>query len=440
MIVDVPETLSIVLSILVFFSLTAPRVVASEPRHTWISKDDVLTWRDGRFYLGGKPYAEISFNKFDLFWQLWDEVRAGNELNESNPKYAAQESALREFRDLGLQTIRIFALPWARVGFDEVFEDAESRELIFHKAMDAVLDLCDKYGIKVIYCLGCGDFADRYLIDGKWVLGDEHKRELVADPHSKSRARLYTYLDDVIGRYRDRKTIAMWEITNELTLDADILPENRTYEGQRMPTLKDVAGFFDDVTKKIKSIDGLRMVNSGGSNLRESAWNLYNNKGWTTDSLQEHQKAFDLLYANNAIDVIDIHYYQVWNNGYLLKSEKGGKVVLNIKGYMDIAKKIGKPLIVGEYAALPALKSETNVWKAATDYFESYDDSSALKWVKKALDDVVEADAPLVYWWSYQSDREQDAGVKNRYDIDINRNPELLKLFVDANRRLKERL
>ncbi|MBT7298682.1 MAG: hypothetical protein HN849_04180, partial [Victivallales bacterium] len=39
-----------------------------------LTKDDVLSVRDGRFYLEGRPFAEISFNKFDLLWQLYDQL------------------------------------------------------------------------------------------------------------------------------------------------------------------------------------------------------------------------------------------------------------------------------------------------------------------------------------------------------------------------------
>ncbi len=37
-----------------------------------LTRDDVLSIKDGRFFLDGKPFAEISFNKFDLLWQLYD--------------------------------------------------------------------------------------------------------------------------------------------------------------------------------------------------------------------------------------------------------------------------------------------------------------------------------------------------------------------------------
>jgi hypothetical protein len=33
-----------------------------------LSRDDVLGIKDGRFFLDGKPFAEVSFNKYDLFW------------------------------------------------------------------------------------------------------------------------------------------------------------------------------------------------------------------------------------------------------------------------------------------------------------------------------------------------------------------------------------
>ena len=45
----------------------------------------------------------------------------------------------------------------------------------------------------------------------------------------------------------------MWEIGNETTLSADIGNKDRIYQGQRMPTLKDVGGFFDDVAQTHQS-------------------------------------------------------------------------------------------------------------------------------------------------------------------------------------------
>ena len=86
--------------------------------------------------------------------------------------------------------------------------------------------------------------------------------------------------------------------------------------------LKEVAGFFDDVAKRIKSVDPLRLVNSGGSNMRESQWHLYLGQGWKKDSFEDQFKCFELLYANSAVDVIDIHSYPNNKPGYLITRRK----------------------------------------------------------------------------------------------------------------------
>ena len=46
---------------------------------------DVLSLSGGRLQLDGAPFAEISFNKFDLFWALHDELRADRALTPDNP-------------------------------------------------------------------------------------------------------------------------------------------------------------------------------------------------------------------------------------------------------------------------------------------------------------------------------------------------------------------
>src|SRR4051794_11357321 len=77
-----------------------------------LTQKDVLSIRSGQFFLDGKPFAEISFNKFDLFWQLYDQLTLGQPLDPSNPIVAAQERALRNLHELGFQSIRVFALSW----------------------------------------------------------------------------------------------------------------------------------------------------------------------------------------------------------------------------------------------------------------------------------------------------------------------------------------
>jgi hypothetical protein len=161
---------------------------------TPLTKDDVLSLREGRFYLEGRPFAEISFNKFDLFWQLYDLLEAGKALTGDNPIVQAQNRALREMHGMGFRTIRFFALPWGPRG-PESYADPQKRKLLY-EALDKTLDLCDKHDIRVVWSLAAGTFTDTKLVPGKgWVHGKEHKRELMSDPKSRVRQLLYRYID-----------------------------------------------------------------------------------------------------------------------------------------------------------------------------------------------------------------------------------------------------
>jgi hypothetical protein len=252
---------------------------------------------------------------------------------------------------------------------------------------------------------------------------------------------LYRYIDETVTRYQQCRTVLMWEISNETTLLADIGDKDRVREGRRMPTLKEVAGFFDDVAKRIKAADPLRLVNSGGSHLRESQWNLYQRKGWKPDTFEEQRRCFELLYAHNAVDVIDVHSYMNNKPGYVISDGKGGEAYMDFRGWMTIAGRIGKPLMIGELGLQAAPKTEKKVWETTPHYFASYADTAAARpWVEKTLSAVIDAGVPLSYWWCYQSDRPMDQNKPQRFDLTRERNPELVACIVEANQRLQQKL
>ena len=404
------------------------------------SVEDVLSFRDGCFHLDGRHFAEISFNKFDLFWQLYDQLASGRTLGDDNPLVAAQDRALADLRALGFRTIRVFALPWGPSG-PPAYADPEKRKRLY-AALDKMVELCERHGIGVVWSLSLGSFTDTRIEPGKgWTRGEEQLRELIADPESRGRKLAFRYLDETVARYRHRKAVVMWEVHNELTLAADIGDANGVYQGERVPTLDQVAAFLDAAAKRIKAADPLRLVNSGGSAPREHQWHLYQRAGWKLDTLGEQLKCFELLYARSALDVVDIHYYPGTNPGAMISDGKGGRTTLDLKGYMKIARQIGKPLMLGEFGLAPIARSDTNFWKGVTNYFESFADvKNAKPWVAGIVDDVVGAGVPLSYWWCYQSDRPMDQKDPQRMDIERKRNPELVELIVAANRRLKAKL
>ena len=391
-----------------------------------LTENDVLTIKDGVFMLEGKPFAEISFNKFDLFTQLIDPLLKGDP-STYETMLKKQDQALAELHEMGFRSIRVFMSPWAPSDTKNAWYNVQG---ILFKAMDDVVGMCEKYDIKIVWCLGLTSFGEKWMVTGGWELGEYQMRELIADENSIARQEMYKYLDGIIQRYRNSKAVLTWELANEISLDADIMPDTKTYEDQRMPTLKDVATFYDQVAQRIHQNDPLRLVNSGGSSMRESQWNQYVNNSWQKDTEEEQYKALEFLYKDSACDIIDIHWYA--NNklgNTVLDNETGQEMILNLGHYKRFADAIGKPLMVGEVGVCPIVDEE--------GYFDNYDDvETARPFFKRQLDEIVDNGIPLSYWWTYSSDRPQDEGVGG-FSLKKGSDDELLGMIIEANQRLK---
>ncbi|AKJ63841.1 cellulase family glycosylhydrolase [Kiritimatiella glycovorans] len=422
------------ISLVILALLTTLAPSGAEP----LGREDVLTWRGDGFYLEGQRFAGIGWNKFDLYWALWHEALDGGALTETNAAVRKQDATLRELRSMGFRTIRFFASPYGRGR--TFFEDPELRSVHF-EALDKAIALCARNDIRAVVSLGCGSFSDRRHrfneqggIRGR-ILGEEHPRELIADPESESRAALYDYLETAIPRYRNSRAVLMWEIGNELTNMADLQPGSKVYHGARMPTHAELATFYDDVARKIKALDRLRMVVNGGSKLRPSAWNQYTNDSWKKDTYEEHVRAWELVCGEPAIDVIDVHYYAIPHGGVELADR-----ILTLNDYVRIMEdELWKPVVIGEYGPLPVSREKKPDVHEAVDWFESYREKEiAAQWFRRAADDLVDSGVQLAWWWAYGSDRAMDKGDPGRFDVSLERDPELVRIVAEANRRMRE--
>lgn len=195
-----------------FFILFCSGVtIAADP-----APNGFLYAKDTKLYLDGKEFKEVSFNKYDLLHYT---------VLQNLPQYRGLESQrvnaeLQELGSHGFKVIRIIACPFFSTWLNEAFFDgdpnrqAEKREQYF-KRFDALLDLCDKNDIKIIASLiwYLANFAD---------LGHHSLHEGFTDPNSAARVKLKEYVYAVVNRYKDRPTIAMWELGNEWNLGADL--------------------------------------------------------------------------------------------------------------------------------------------------------------------------------------------------------------------------
>ena len=399
-----------------------------------LSADDVFTLRGTQFYLDGKPYAEMSFNKFDLLWEIWGGIETRNTTGDASALQTGlqkADQALRDLHEMGFRTIRIFGVPFVHDAAT-LTKAIEPKPLF--EAIDTTLDLCDKHGIQVVFSLALGTFAH----DGEVPVvpgAPAQPMPFFADPSSPARAHCHAFIDEIVQRYRGRKAIAMWEVTNELTNEADI----GVRKGRVSPTLPQVAEFLDEAAQRIKQDDPLRLVSDGGSILRPAAWHRWHEQSWTPDNEDQYRQAYAAYFQHSAIDVIDNHYYELRKGGEQLAPGPDGKpVFVTSADLVKIAHALGKGAILAEYGTLPSAWADGPKKKQPDDpnWFAGYHDPNAAPWVQKGVDDIVRSKASLAYWWTYQSDRPVDQH-DNPVVFSRELTPDLMKIIADGNRRLK---
>ncbi len=120
----------------------------------------------------------------------------------------------------------------------------------------------------------------------------------------------------------------------------------------------------------------------------------------------------------------------------------GKLTAVNLADWAKIAHGEGKPLHIGEYSAMPVARTEKQkkFWDQNPQWFESYegpDRQKAEQIVQTALEQVLAAQPNLTHWWCYQSDRTMDQTNPQRFDVDWERTPKLIRLIAQANRKLQ---
>ncbi|MFR1517505.1 MAG: stalk domain-containing protein [Clostridia bacterium] len=382
-------------------------------------KDEILRNVGGKLYMNGEPYYEISFNKFDLYYQILSEYEPNNQYPSAAYTVEAAEAALKQLSELGFGSVRVFMYSGA---YPNLMYNVKYQETYF-KAMDQLFDLCDKYDIKIVVCLGLIEsflLKNEYIEGQGWITGDETVTELVTNPDCESRQNVYKYLEMFISRYKDRKSVLMWEIRNEGSLEADI----GSAVGSVKYSLLQLAEFYGDCADKIRELDDHKhLITSGDSVLRNAQWNLLvdvmngTNITWKMDTKEERLKALALL--NEKLDLISVHAYGLGVSDVSQYADADGNPVnCDFHLYMQEAARLGKILYNGETNGSFAFESET-----------FYRDTEAY------LNSIIDAGVQLSHWWTFRSDRQ---GFNDGYLWRID-SGELLDLIVAANQKIKDK-
>ena len=284
----------------------------------------------------GAPYRGIGVNYFDAFSRTL-----------ANPADTSYRQGFAELAKLKIPFARFMACGFWPKDWKLYLEDKEQ----YFKLMDGVVRAAEESGVGLIPSLFWHSQAVPDLVG--------EPRDQWGNPSSKTHAFMRQYVREVVTRYRNSPAIWGWEFGNEYNLDAD-LPNAAQHRPQVVPELGTPTSRSarDDLThdaivaafaafgEEVRKHDPHRIIVTGNSLPRPSAWHQWKEKRWKQDT--EEQYAERLLLDNpDPVNVVCVHLYEPTEKRFgrevpaedLLRLTKG------------IAARTRKPLFVGEFGA-----------------------------------------------------------------------------------------
>lgn len=298
-----------------------------------------VTVREGQLWQDGKPLRAVGVNYCDLFQELL-----------SKPESDRTLRGLRYLGERKIPFVRFWCCGFWPTDWKPYFDDKEE----YFKRLDKVVRAAEEAKVGLIPSLfwrtaTIGDLMDEFT-------------ESWADPQSKTRAFMVTYVREVVTRYRESPAIWGWEFANEVNLGAD-LPNGMNFLGKKIPHLgvdlakdkrnlmtKDIAAAaFVAFAREVRKLDPGRFITTGNSKLRASQYNQTLHGTWTKDTPEEAAQAFAWLNPE-PVNVPSIHIYPGLEKPMTYAGATGTDEVVAL--YKTWSKALGKPLFIGEFGAL----------------------------------------------------------------------------------------
>jgi hypothetical protein len=263
-----------------------------------------------------------------------------------------------------------------------------------------------------------------------WVDLSQSTMGQVFTPGTPARLLVEQYIRELVTRYANEPAIAMWEMGNELNLEADL--DHSTCNvcdggtngcGGLAPSLgtacsrsaadnyfscnncravttsqQDLGAFTESIAVLVKSLDALhRPFTTGNGYPRASAWHLAAspcpNCDWTLDSPTEYQLALQQLHPTD-VDYICVHHYGGPEAARFGDVDEAGGIAL-LDRTAHFATSIGKKLYVGEYGEARG----GSIMCGGTQVCGGDPDAVSTRRMEIAL---VKDDVPLSALWSFE--------------------------------------
>ncbi len=362
--------------------------------------------RDGMLLKDGKPWRGIGVNYFDAFY------RTLRRPDDATYREGFAELAKREIPFARFMACGFWPNDW------KLYLEDKPR---YFALLDGVVRAAEEHGIGLIPSL----FWHSATVPD--IVGEP--RSEWGNPRSKTHALMRAYVREVVTRYRNSPAIWGWEFGNEYNLDAD-LPNAAQHRPAVVPKLgtPEKRSERDDLThdalaialrafaQEVRKHDRRRIISSGNSAPRPSAWHQWKEKSWAQDS--KDQFAERLLLDNpDPVDTLGLHVYEPREKRFGRETP----VEAFVSAAMQVSAQVKKPLFIGEFGA-------SGVGPEA--------EKGAKERLAALIAAIEKAEAPLAALWVYDfagQDKDWNVTAKNARSWQ-------LTAIAEANQRLKARL
>jgi len=255
-----------------------------------------LTVQGGKLMRNGSEFRAMGIN----YETAWYDVLKDPETLEVAEGFRILK------QDYGIPYIRFSAGPYAHTGWKLYVEDPEE----YLRRFDVLVKHAEAQGIGLIPSLFW------YVVTMPDLQGEPVSA--LGDPDSKCRAFMRQYIRDGVGRYKDSPAIWGWEVGNEWMLTADLpklahLPRNKI--GSKEPrTAADkllrpmLLDTYEDFYKTVREMDPDRIIVTGDSIARPSAWHNRNEDKWGQGTREQWAEVF-LADTPDCYEVASFHLY-----------------------------------------------------------------------------------------------------------------------------------
>ena len=299
---------------------------AAMPETNSVTVCPISAGPEGTVMKEGRPFRAIGVNFFDCFLRT---LKNGDDASV----------------DAGFKTLADYHIPFARfcaTGFwPSDMKLYQTNRTEYFRRFDRVVNAAEKHGVGLVpslfWSLACvPDLAGEPM--DQW-----------ANPKSRTHAWMRDYVREVVTRYRGSRAIWAWEFGNEFSLAAS-LPNAKEHRPPVHPTLGTASSrserdeltyamvrvAFAEFGKAVREHDPHRLIFTGDSFPRLSAWHQEHENKWTADTKAQFQEMLEK--ANpDPICGIGLHAYEDDDQRF--------------PWAMEVSKKMNKPVFIGEFGA-----------------------------------------------------------------------------------------